>query len=258
MRKFFSVFTLLLVIVSCSEFSLFDYLGDNIKLWKDTEIWNFAKSVSKNDFKKAEELLSRDNIDVDCREPKFGETLLTWAVLNENFEAVKFLVEHGADPNSHDTYNGESPMTAAAAGFHSLEILRYLLLHGGNPNDYVKEDEKLTYRSIETPLTKAASFNLEMTKLLVEAGADPNFAVEPGITPFYKAAHRFDILEYMLSNCSLDYKKTFIETVEGDTLFVREIVERYKDVYIEDSVRVKRILKYLDEHFPEAEKENKN
>lgn len=255
MRKFFSLFTLLLVIVSCSEFSLFDYLGDNIKLWKETEIWDFAKSVSKNDFKKAEEILSRDNIDVDYREPKFGETLLTWAVLNENFEAVKFLVEHGADPNSHDTYNGESPMTAAAAGFRSLEILRYLLLHGGNPNDYVKEDEKLTYRSIETPLTQAACLNLEMTKLLVEAGADPNFAVEPGITPFTKAAlwTNMDILEYLLLNCSFDYKKTYIVTIDkGDTLFLKQLIQDDEAIYQTDSIRQKRLIKFIDEHFPEA------
>lgn len=255
MRKFLYLFSLLFVIVSCSEEKTNNYLGDDIKLWEDTEVWEFAKSVSRNDFEKAEELLCSNNIDVDYREPKFGETLLTWAVFNENFKAVKFLVDHGANPNSHNTYNGESPMTDAAGGFHSFEILQYLLSHGGNPNDYVREDEELSYRSIETPLIQAASNNLEMTKLLIEAGADPNFSIEPGITSYTRAALRteMDILEYLLLNSDFDYKKTYIVTIDkGDTLFLKQLIRDDEVIYQMDSIRQKRLINYIDEHFPEA------
>lgn len=253
MKRHIQWLLLLMTIVSCSEEK--KHLGYDIELWKDTEVWNFASYISNNDFEKAEELLSCNSYDVDFREPKFGETLLSWAILNDNVEAVNFLLDHGANPNSHNTYNGESPMTDAAGGFHSVEILKYLLSHGGNPNDYVKETENLSYRSKETPLTKAASTSLEKTKMLVEAGADPNFTIEPGMTPFYKAAHRIEVLEYLLLNCKFDYRKTFIETIDGDTLFLKEILEKDKVAYRRDSIRIKRILKYIDDHFPETKKE---
>ena len=243
----------LLLFVSCIGHEK-DYLGDDIELWKNTEAWDFAKCISKGKFEKAEKILEENHLDVDFREPKFGETLLSWAIFNDNIDAVKFLIDHGANPNLHNTYNGESPMTNAAGGFRSVEILDYLLLHGGNANDHAGKDEKLSYfYSNETPLTEAAFTSLEKTKMLIVAGADVNFAVEPGMTPVYKAAHRLNVLEYLLKNCKVDYKKTYIVTMDtGDTLFLKELVKNDRVAYQQDSVRVKRILKYIDEHFPEA------
>ena len=245
----------LLLFVSCIGHEK-DYLGDDIELWKDTEAWNFAKCISKGKFEKAEKILEENHLDVDFREPKFGETLLSWAIFNDNIDAVKFLIDHGANPNLHNTYNGESPMTNAAGEFNSIEMLKYLLAHGGDPNDYVKEDEKLTgWRSPKTPLIAAAFISLEKTKMLIEAGADPNFAVEPGQTSLCEASFKLkmDVLEYLIKNCQIDYKKTYIVTMDtGDTLFLKELVKNDRVAYQQDSVRVKRILKYIDEHFPEA------
>lgn len=86
--------------------------------------------------------------------------------------------------------------------------------------------------------------------MLIEAGADPNFSVEPGFTPFYSAAHRLEVLEFMLANCKLDYKKTYIVTIDRDTMFLREILKNDKVAYRQDCIRVKRILDYLDKHDP--------
>lgn len=248
MKKIIFTITIILVFISCRSGKR-NLLARDIELWENTEVWDFAKCISKHRFEKAEELLVQKHINVDYKEPKFGETLLSWAVLNDNVEAVKFLVDHGANPNSHNTYNGESPMTDAAGDFNSVEILRYLLSHGGNPNDYVKENEVLTNgRSIKTPLIAAAFISLEKTKMLVEAGGDANFAVEPGYTAFYQAVHRPDILENLLLNCLCDYKKSFIVTLDtGDTLYLKELIEKDKVTYRQDSVTVKRILDYIDE-----------
>ena len=101
---------------------------------------------------------------------------------------------------------------------------------------------------LETPLTSAAYFSIEKTKLLVEAGADVNFAIKPGQTSFYKAAisTRMGILEYLLFNSKMDYKKTYIVTIDNDTLYLKEILERKRVIHPEDSIIVKRIYDCID------------
>ena len=247
MKYIFLTIVILYAFVTCLS-GKHEYVAKDIELWKNTEVWDFAKCVSNNQFEKAGQLINKYHIDVDFREPKFGESLLSWAVLNENIDAVKFLIGHGADPNLHNTYNGDSPMVDAAGSFDSGEILKYLLAHGGNPNDYVKSSEKLTYgRTRYTPLGNAVIVSLKKTKMLIEAGADPNFASENGMTPFYWASHRLDVLEYLLLNCDLDYKKTYIVTKDtNDTLYLKELVVNNKVEYQQDSIRVRRILKVID------------
>lgn len=239
----------LLLFVSCIGHEK-DYLGDDIELWKDTEAWDFAKCISKGKFEKAEKILEENHLDVDFREPKFGETLLSWAIFNDNIDAVKFLIDHGANPNLHNTYNGESPMTNAAGEFNSIEMLKYLLAHGGDPNDYVKEDEKLTgWRSPKTPLIAAAFISLEKTKMLIEAGADPNFSVEPGYTPLVSAERKLlpDVLEFLYFECQADYSKSFdISIVNEDTISFRDLIENRNIFRPEDSIIAKRIIDHMD------------
>lgn len=236
--------------VSCTDNDR-NYLAYDIELWENIENWDFAKAVSKNNFKRAEELLERNHYDIDCREPKFGKTLLSWAVWNDNPDAVKFLLEHGANPNVHDKCSGISPITEAAGLFVSIEILEYLLQYGGNPNDYVKEDEILTHgRCDKTPLT-TAYLSLEKTKLLIEAGADIDFTADPGYTALFWAASStsWAVLEYLLNNCDFDYNKTYVITIHNDTLYLKDLILDNNVAARHDTIRAKRILNYVDKHF---------
>ena len=119
----FIIVLVFLSIFGCSEKE--NYLGDDIRLWKDTEAWEFAKSISNNNFEKAEEILAKGKIDVDYRETKYGQTLLFWAVWHADLDAVKFLISHGAEPNTHNTYNGDSPIAIASDYFIRSDILVY-------------------------------------------------------------------------------------------------------------------------------------
>lgn len=249
MRTSTYIFILIITsIISCSGEKNFH--GDNIRLWEDTEAWGLAKCISKNDFEKAEKILSQEHLDVDYREPKYGETLLFWAVWNADINAVKFLVNHGANPNAHDTYNGDSPIAIASDYYIRSDILAYLLAHGGNPNDYVKRDEELSYApSNETPLTRAAFTSLEKTKMLVRAGADVDFSVEPGYTPLISAEHKMtlEVVEYLLFECKADYKKSYIVTIDtSDTLYFKDLIQKRKLVTMSDSIVAKRIIAYID------------
>jgi len=64
-----------------------------------------------------------------------------------------------------------------------LEVVKLLLEHGADPN--VKN------RDGKTPLHNAASEgHLEVVKLLLERGADPNVKDDDGNTPLHNAAWR--------------------------------------------------------------------
>lgn len=252
MKQIFRILFLFFLVVSCID-GQGEYYAYDIKLWKNTEAWYLAQCVSTNKFDEADDYIKEIRLDIDYMEPKFGETLLSWAVWNDNIDAVKFLVDHGADPNAHNTYDGSSPIVVASSGFSNISILDYLLKHGGNPNDYVKETEVLTYsRSLSTPLTKAAFISLNKTILLIESGGDVNFAVEPGHTPLRQAAlgTRLDVLYYILQNCNLDYKSTFLVTIDtGDTLFLKDIIKTNIVAYRQDSVKAKQIIDYIEKKY---------
>jgi ankyrin repeat protein len=58
-----------------------------------------------------------------------GMTPLLWAVYRGDIEAVRLLVESGADPNLHSKFDG-SPLWHAEDDFGLFEIAELLKAHG--------------------------------------------------------------------------------------------------------------------------------
>ena len=111
------------------------------------------------------ELLAADPERLNDRTPE-GFTAIGLAAFLGGAEAVRVLLEHGADPNS-DAENplGVRPVHAAAAA-HDHESMRLLLEAGADPN--ARQQGGLT------PLDAAAqSDDVEMERLLLAHGADP-------------------------------------------------------------------------------------
>ena len=87
-----------------------------------------------------------------------NEALLD-AIINENLELVKYLVEHGADVNAK--YDNGSTVLMEASVYGTLEIVKYLVENGAE--------------NINKALMIVSSKGyLEIVKYLIQNGADVN------------------------------------------------------------------------------------
>jgi len=241
---------------SCSE-SKKHMIGNDLRLWKGTKGWTLAKAVQKEDSVKMREILSKGEVTIDFKEPKFGQSLLHWAVKNNKLNAVRLLLEMGANSNMHDTCKGVSPIVAASDVGVEIEILKLILDYGGNPNDRVLLSEQLSEeRSDESPLIIAAMTSFEKTKMLLSYGANVNMVIEPAQilnrnTPLYSATSwkKVDIVSFLLFEKKVDFKETFVVTIDNDTIFFAEMLRDWD--FSLDSKEYKekmKIVNYLKEH----------
>ncbi|HWM10946.1 MAG TPA: ankyrin repeat domain-containing protein [Solirubrobacteraceae bacterium] len=118
------------------------------------------------------ELLAADADAIRERTPE-GFTALGLAAFLGGPEAVRVLLEHGADPDDDaDNPFGVRPVHAAGAA-HDHETMRLLLEAGADPNQ--------RQQGGFVPLHEAAhSDDVEMARLLLAHGADPKLAADDG------------------------------------------------------------------------------
>ena len=95
-----------------------------------------------------------------------GTSALNMAVVNAYFEVAAVLVEHGANPNAPD---------ARGSALHTLAWLRKPGSDGGNG---------LGKRSVGPPLPTGSMTALELAKVLLEHGANPNARITLQERPF--------------------------------------------------------------------------
>jgi len=106
-----------------------------------------------------------------------GLTMLTYAVSGQHPGLVRALLARGARP---DADHGAAMLQAAGSG--DLPILTELLAAGASPNEHAGD-------MLNTPLIASVSTGkLEVMKLLLQSGADPNARNRLGRTALFTAA----------------------------------------------------------------------
>ncbi|XP_048551983.1 ankyrin-1-like [Triticum urartu] len=139
------------------------------------------------------ELLLSQGIPVDIMLSVFAGTPLHAAASMGQHQALKILLEHGADPNVIMDDNVTPLMLACCE--KSLKCMRLLIEAGADADGN-------SYRG-PTPLTYAVKAGwTDIVKFLLEAGADPNIPAEGGEIPIKLAAKggRRDLVEILFSN----------------------------------------------------------
>lgn len=123
--------------------------------------------------------------------------------ITDNLGMVKFLIEHGADASLKNSY-GQAPLNLAPHGSNRYAICKLLLENGANPND--ETDGGVT------PLHKFLQLtdSLEDIKLLLDYQADIAAVDEWGQNALHYAARNtsLNLVEFLVLDHGLDVEFT--------------------------------------------------
>lgn len=228
------------IIIAFILFSLYGcgQENHNVTFFKDTEAYDLAKAIEKNDTLKIEKIVKANAKLLEVYEETSGANALYLALTLENFEAFKKLLDLGANPNSINPISKYSILIEAIKFYSKPEsytieakYVALLLAKGANPNYAVEKDfvdKKGHSHMAKSSLTEAAKLNLELVKLLIKAGANPykEFAHD-GKTPFGSALRGFKD-KFIISNYFIDSLKVdvFAPLYKGteDSLYIQDYV----------------------------------
>ncbi len=128
-----------------------------------------------------------------------GETALMWAAAENHPEAVKALIEGGADINAHSTVLTLAPFKWVTSGMVSTTLPRggwTPLMYAARQNSFdaaaaladAKADLNLTDPDGTTALVFAIiNAHFDLAAMLLDKGADPNVGDETGMAALYAA-----------------------------------------------------------------------
>jgi len=107
------------------------------------------------------------------------QTPMHTAAFQGQLEAVAYLMEHGADPESM-SLAAHTPFSTAAMNNHA-DIVEYMVEHGVDPDSRLRDLETVLHK-------KARSGDPGLVDLLLSLGADVNAKNKHGSTPLHAAA----------------------------------------------------------------------
>jgi len=246
MKKNLGVILISMIVLLGCEMSTDNMRGYDIRLFRNVA-WDLAQAVKKQDTVEIKKILSKGKINVDVREPKFGQTLLIWAVWQRKYHSAEILLKYNADPNLQGLYDGESAMHEAADNFDTSKFLRLVLKYGGNPNNIAKGNHSQQHPS---PLIIASGRRLESVKILVEAGADINYTDKrESALRMSSLMKRADIVRYLLIEKGAEFKKPLFISLTGEKIYITEILRDWPFPLDSKDYRIKmEIVDFLKKH----------
>lgn len=183
--------------------------------------------------------LLKSGSDTESRDIDRSTPLIKAAGQN-NFRLVKLLLKNGANINATNDL-GFTPLLSAASAFNcSEELVIFLIQSGANTHIVDKFKRNVLSQIVSKGFEKA-------TKLLVDRGADANWADDKGYTPLMNAAMfgKPKIIQ-MLIDADAD-----IDAVDcaGETALFKAAYRNHNEVVsllISEGASVKEVINYRD------------
>ncbi|MBU2760030.1 ankyrin repeat domain-containing protein [Acidithiobacillus sulfurivorans] len=182
--------TLLFLLNTTSDAALFRLHGMTAQdVFSNAKAAALANAACKGDASEIVHLV-HSGADVNYR-GKGGISPLIWAMSCHNYNGMRALLKHGANPNQ-PMEDDQGPVWLAAGG-SDPKILPILLKYGGNPND--------VHHGRSSALENAIMFQRTANmKLLVQHGANVNYVglLSAGLNA--AGHHRFDYVVFLLKH----------------------------------------------------------
>lgn len=258
-RAFAASFFLITTMANCQSVRYAP--GYDFKLFSNTPAYQLAKAVERQDTLAIVQAVSGDKSLIDYREAKFGQTVLTLALVNDMMLSAKKLLALGADPNIRNIYNS-SPFLSVCTYASSLEnpsqTLLLLIKNGANVNDTQIDTTKDQFDKRKEFVSTALAMlcvhgDLELVKILVENGAklDTYGKNEHAILSTAVLTGKLDIIRYLMIDVKAPIPDYVIIRQPGTknekkmtiTDFLNE--KDYGNGSAEDEKLKKEILEYL-------------
>ena len=169
---------------------------------------DFFSAISNNDLKTAKSLFKNSEVDIDYSEPHFGNTPLSYSAYLGLTKCVDYLLSLNADINKPDGNDMTPLMVACSNGQVKGSKIALKLIESGANVNYVRKDDEMTALKFavgsckievirrlidsgadvdgptgtdQTALILAARCNdIESIKVLLDAGANPNYTCKLG------------------------------------------------------------------------------
>lgn len=191
--------------VDISELSSMDY-----RLFQNTPAWELAKAVQDEDTGKIDKIVVENPRIINYQDFKYGNTLLMLTIMNQQLKSFKALLRRGEDVNTHNTFDGTSPLIEACASkYYNIIFAQILIEYGSNVNDIEIGKRRQGNSTRLTPLIASSKTgNLDMVRFLVSKGADVNYQNEFGQSALSESVmlSEYKVAYYLLQN-GADYNR---------------------------------------------------
>ena len=191
--------------VDRTELSSADY-----RLFQNTTAWELAQAVQDEDTEKINKIASENPRIINYRDVKYGNTLLMLAIMNQQLESFKTLLKKGANVNTHNSFDGTSPIIESCVSkYYNIIFTKILIKYGANVNDIEIGKRRQENSTRLTPLIAASKTGkLDLVRLLVSKGANVNYQNEFGQSALSEAVlmGKYKVAYYLLRN-GADYNR---------------------------------------------------
>ena len=225
-------------------------LGQDICLFYNTPVWELAQAVEDENSGLIRSLVQRDDfVLLSFQEPRFGQSLLQWAVRTNHFASVKVLAELGAAPNLQ-SFDDTSALIHAAYKADDADYLKLLIENGGDVNARAISKNG-QFERFETPLIAATKQIRQNVDILLNAGADPSYYTPNQQTAWKSAAtlKKKDIVNLLIIEYEAEFRYSTGVNVAGDRIDIGYTLRRMRFKLNSPEYKEKmKLVAFLEQH----------